>query len=166
MNEQQGFDVEDLRVGMSATYGKTVTDADIVLFAGVSGDNNAVHTNQEFAATTAFGGRIAHGMLSASFISAAIGTRMPGPGTIYLGQQLHFRAPVRPGETVNATVTVKSIDLKRARVVLDTVCQVGSTVVIDGEAVVMVTSSARRLAKANPPSIAAVTPSISHDSPP
>jgi len=166
MNEQQGFDVEDLRVGMSATYGKTVTDADIVLFAGVSGDNNAVHTNQEFAATTAFGGRIAHGMLSASFISAAIGTRMPGPGTIYLGQQLHFRAPVRPGETVNATVTVKSIDLKRARVVLDTVCQVGSTVVIDGEAVVMVTSSARRLAKANPPSIAAVTPSISHESPP
>jgi len=168
MNEQQGFDVEDLRVGMSATYGKTVTDADIVLFAGVSGDNNAVHTNQEFAATTAFGGRIAHGMLSASFISAAIGTRMPGPGTIYLGQQLHFRAPVRPGETVNATVTVKSIDLKRARVVLDTVCQVGSTVVIDGEAVVMVTSSARRLAKANPPSIpgATVTPSISHESPP
>jgi len=166
MNEQQGFDVEDLRVGMSATYGKTVTDADIVLFAGVSGDNNAVHTNQEFAATTAFGGRIAHGMLSASFISAAIGTRMPGPGTIYLGQQLHFRAPVRPGETVNATVTVKSIDLKRARVVLDTVCQVGSTVVIDGEAVVMVTSSARRLAKANPPSITAVTPSISHESPP
>lgn len=168
MNEQQGFDVEDLRVGMSATYGKTVTDADIVLFAGVSGDNNAVHTNQEFAATTAFGGRIAHGMLSASFISAAIGTRMPGPGTIYLGQQLHFRAPVRPGETVNATVTVKSIDLKRARVVLDTVCQVGSTVVIDGEAVVMVTSSARRLAKANPPAIpgSTVTPSISHDSPP
>ncbi len=166
MNEQQGFDVEDLCVGMSATYGKTVTDADIVLFAGVSGDNNAVHTNQEFAATTAFGGRIAHGMLSASFISAAIGTRMPGPGTIYLGQQLHFRAPVRPGETVNATVTVKSIDLKRARVVLDTVCQVGSTVVIDGEAVVMVTSSARRLAKANPPPIAAAIPSLSHDSPP
>jgi 3-hydroxybutyryl-CoA dehydratase len=166
MNEQQGFDVEDLHVGMSATYGKTVTDADIVLFAGVSGDNNAVHTNQEFAATTAFGGRIAHGMLSASFISAAIGTRMPGPGTIYLGQQLNFRAPVRPGETVNATVTVKSIDLKKARVILDTVCQVGSTVVIDGEAVVMVTSSARRLAKANPPPIAAAIPSISHDSPP
>jgi 3-hydroxybutyryl-CoA dehydratase len=167
MNEQQGFDVEDLSVGMSATYGKTVTEADIVLFAGVSGDNNAVHTNQEFAATTAFGGRIAHGMLAASFISAALGTRMPGPGTIYMGQQLNFRAPVRPGETVNATVTVKSIDLKKARVVLETVCQVGSTVVIDGEAVVMVTSSVRRMAKANASAIAAasVTPSLSHNSP-
>lgn len=147
MNEQLGHDVEDLRVGMSACYGKTVTDADIVLFAGVSGDNNAVHTNQEFAATTAFGGRIAHGMLSASFISAAIGTRLPGPGSIYLGQQLHFRAPVRPGDTVNATVTVKSVDLQKARVVLETVCRVGSTVVIDGEADVLVTSSVRRLAK-------------------
>ncbi|MDD5029093.1 MAG: MaoC family dehydratase [Rhodoferax sp.] len=149
MNEQNGYDVEDLRVGMSTCYGKTVTEADIVLFAGVSGDNNAVHTNQEFAATTAFGGRIAHGLLSAGFISAALGTRLPGPGTIYLAQQLNFRAPVRPGDTVNATVTVKSVDLKKARVVLDTVCRVGSTVVIDGEAMVMVTSSARRNAKAN-----------------
>jgi 3-hydroxybutyryl-CoA dehydratase len=147
MNEQLGYDVEDLRVGMSACYGKTVTDADIVLFAGVSGDNNAVHTNQEFAATTAFGGRIAHGMLSASFISAAIGTRLPGPGSIYLGQQLHFRAPVRPGDTVNATVTVKSVDLQKARVVLETVCRVGTTVVIDGDADVLVTSSLRRLSK-------------------
>jgi len=149
MNEQQGYDVEDLSVGMSACYGKTVTDADIVLFAGVSGDNNAVHTNQEFAATTIFGGRIAHGMLSASLISAAVGTRLPGAGAVYLGQTLHFRAPVRPGDTVNTTVTVKSVDLNRARVVLETVCRVGTTVVVDGEANVMVTSSARRLAKAN-----------------
>lgn len=147
MNEQHGFDVEDLSVGMSACYGKTVTDADIVLFAGVSGDNNAVHTNQEFAATTAFGGRIAHGMLSASFISAALGTRLPGPGSIYLGQTLQFKAPVRPGDTVNVTVTVTSIDLKRARVVLETVCHVGTTLVIAGEAQLMVTSSARRLQK-------------------
>lgn len=149
MNEQQGYDVEDLRVGMSACYGKTVTDADIVMFAGVSGDNNAVHTNQEFAATTAFGGRIAHGILSTGFISAALGTRLPGPGSIYLGQQLNFRAPVRPGDTVNASVAVKSVDLKKARVVLETVCRVGTTVVIDGEATVMATSSVRRLAKAN-----------------
>lgn len=148
MNEQQGYDVEDLLIGMSAVYGKTVTDADIVLFAGVSGDNNAVHTNEEFAATTAFGGRIAHGFLSASFISAAIGTRLPGPGTIYLGQDLRFRAPVRPGDTVNATVTVKSVDLQKARVVLDTVCRVGDKVVIEGEAHVLVTSSVRREAKA------------------
>jgi len=144
MNELHGYDVEDLSVGMSASYGKTVTDADIVLFAGVSGDNNAVHTNQEFAATTAFGGRIAHGMLSASFISAALGTRLPGPGSIYLGQTLRFRAPVRPGDTVTATVTVKSVDVQKSRAVLDTVCRVGTTVVIEGEATLLVTSAARR----------------------
>jgi 3-hydroxybutyryl-CoA dehydratase len=149
MNEQQGYDIEDLTVGMSACYGKSVTDADIVLFSVVSGDNNALHTNQEFAATTAFGGRIAHGMLSASFIPAAPGTRLPGPGWIYLGQQLRFRAPVRPGDTVNATVAVKSVDLKKARVVLETVCCVGTTVVTDGEATLMVTSSVRRLAQPN-----------------
>jgi len=144
MNEQHGYDVEDLSVGMSASYGKTVTDADIVMFAGVSGDNNAVHTNQEFAATTAFGGRIAHGMLSASFISAALGTRLPGPGSVYMGQTLRFRAPVRPGDTVTATVTVKSIDVQKSRVVLDTTCRVGSTVVIEGEATILVTSCVRR----------------------
>jgi 3-hydroxybutyryl-CoA dehydratase len=148
MNEQQGHDVEDISVGMTAYYGKTVTDADIVMFVGVSGDNNAVHTNQEFAETTAFGGRIAHGMLSASFISAAVGTRLPGPGAIYLGQTLRFRAPVRPGDTVNTTVTVKSVDLQKARVVLETICRVGTTVVIEGEAELLVTSSVRRLAKA------------------
>lgn len=114
MNEQQGYDVEDLTVGMPACYGKTVTDADIVLFAGVSGDTNAVHTNQEYAATTAFAGRIAHGMLSASFISVALGTRLPGTGAVYLGQQLRFCAPVRPGDTVNTTVTVKSVDLQKS----------------------------------------------------
>lgn len=149
MNEQQGYDIEDLTVGMSACYGRTVSDADIVLFAGASGDNNAVHTNQEFAETTAFGGRIAHGMLTASFISAALGTRLPGPGWTYLGQQLRFCAPVRPGDTVNATVTVKSVEQKKGRVVFETVCRVGTTVVIDGEATVMVTSSKRRLATAN-----------------
>ena len=90
MNEQQGYDVEDISVGMSACYGKTVTDADIVLFAGVSGDNNAVHTNQEFAATTIFGGRIAHGMLSASFISAAVGTRLPGAARFILDKHCIF----------------------------------------------------------------------------
>lgn len=147
MNDQNGHDVEDLAVGMSATYAKTLTEADIVLFAGVSGDNNAVHTNEEFAATTVFGGRIAHGFLTASVISAAIANRLPGPGTVYLGQQLRFRAPVRPGDTVHATVTVKSVDLKKARAILDTVCRVRDTVVIDGEATVVATSSARRLSQ-------------------
>ena len=148
MNHLNGYDVEDLREGMSASFSKTITEADIVLFAGVSGDNNAVHTNEEFAATTQFGGRIAHGFLTASVSSAAVANRLPGPGTVYLGQQLRFKAPVRPGDTVHATVTVKSVDLVKARVTLETVCRVRNVVVIDGEALVMTTSSARRAAQA------------------
>ena len=144
MNDMNGYDVEDLTLGMRATFSKTITEADIVLFAAVSGDNNAVHINKEFAATTRFGGRIAHGFLTASVISAAVANRLPGPGTIYLSQQLHFRAPVRPGQTVHASVTVSAIDLERRRVTLQTVCRVGDTVVIDGEALVMTTSSVKR----------------------
>jgi 3-hydroxybutyryl-CoA dehydratase len=144
MNEQLGYDIEDLRVGMSASYAKTITEADIVLFAGVSGDNNAVHTNEEFAASTPFGGRIAHGFLTASVISAAVANRLPGPGTVYLSQQMRFLAPVRPGDTVKATVTVKSINAEKARAVLETVCHVRDVAVIDGEAMVMTTSSVRR----------------------
>ena len=144
MNQLNGYDVEDLRVGMSASFSKTITEADLVLFAGVSGDNNAMHVNEEFAAATPFGGRIAHGMLTASVISAAIANKMPGPGTIYLGQNLRFRAPVRPGETVHATVTVTEILVDRRRVTLSTVCRVGEKVVIDGDALVMTTTSQSR----------------------
>ncbi len=146
MNDIGGYDIEDLRPGMHATYSKTITEADIVLFAGVSGDNNAMHTNEEFARTTSFGGRIAHGFLTASVISAAVANRLPGPGTVYLGQQLRFKAPVRPGDTVHATVSVVSIDEDKARAVLATICRVGNTVVIEGEATVMTTSVTRRLA--------------------
>jgi 3-hydroxybutyryl-CoA dehydratase len=141
MNQLNGYDVEDLRVGMSASFSKTITEADLVLFAGVSGDNNAMHVNEEFAAATSFGGRIAHGMLTASVISAAIANKMPGPGTIYLGQNLRFRAPVRPGETVHATVTVTEIVVDRRRVTLSTICRVGGTVVVEGDALVMTTTS-------------------------
>jgi 3-hydroxybutyryl-CoA dehydratase len=95
MNEIGGYDIEDLEAGMSATFAKTMTEADILLFAAASGDNNAVHINEEFARTTVFKGRIAHGMLSASVISAALAGRLPGPGTVYLGQNLRFKAPVR-----------------------------------------------------------------------
>ncbi len=144
MNELNGHDIEDLRVGLSATFSKTITEADIVLFAGVSGDNNAVHVNEEFAATTPFGGRIAHGFLTASVISAAVANRLPGPGTVYLGQQMRFKAPVRPGDTVHACVTVVSVDVAKARAVLSTVCRVKDTVVIEGEATVKTTSRARR----------------------
>ena len=144
MNPQNGYDVEDLTVGMSAEIGKTITEADIVLFSGVSTDVNAVHLNEEFGKTTMFGGRIAHGMLSASLLSAVLGNRLPGPGTIYLAQSLRFRAPVRPGETVTAKVTVKEVVAEKGRVVLDTVCSVGYKVVIDGEATVMATSRKKR----------------------
>lgn len=148
MNAENGYDIEDLQVGMTATFAKTITEADIVLFAGVSGDNNAIHTNEEFAQTTIFGGRIAHGFLSASVISAAVANRLPGPGTVYLSQALRFKAPVRPGDTVHATVTVKSLNPEKARAELETVCTVKGKVVIEGEALVMTSSSARRAAAA------------------
>ena len=130
--------IDELQPGMSATIGKTITDADIVMFAGVSTDTNAVHLDEEFGKTTAFGGRIAHGMLSASFISAALGAHLPGPGTIYLGQTLKFKAPVRPGETVKTTVTVKEVFVEKKRAIMETICRVGDTVVIEGEATVMI----------------------------
>ena len=148
MNDLNGYDIEDLSVGMSATFSKTITEADIVLFAGVSGDTNAIHVNEEYAATTAFKGRIAHGFLSASVISAAVANRLPGPGAIYMDQRLKFLAPVRPGDTVHATVTVREVIAERGRVVLHTTCSVKGAVVIDGEALVKVDSSVRRAAKA------------------
>lgn len=144
MNDINGYDVEDLAVGQRATFSKTITEADIAQFAGVSGDHNAIHVNETFAATTRFGGCIAHGFLTASVISAAVANRLPGPGTIYLSQQLNFRAPVRPGQLVHASVVVSAIDRVRRRVTLETVCRVGETVVVDGHALVLATSSAKR----------------------
>ena len=116
MNQLNGYDIEDLAVGMTATFAKTITEADIILFAGASGDNNAVHINNEFAKSTPFGGRIAHGMLTASVISAAVANRLPGPGAVYISQQLRFRAPVRPGDTVHAWVSVREVIRERSRV--------------------------------------------------
>src|SRR5271157_5815764 len=144
MNDLNGFDLEDLSLGMSATFAKTITEADIVLFAGVSGDNNALHINEEFAATTPFGGRIAHGFLTASVISAAIAGRLPGPGSIYLEQHMRFLAPVRPGDTVHATVTVREIHEERSHITLGTVCRVGDVDVVSGEAKVKVGSQKKR----------------------
>lgn len=127
----------DLKVGSTESYARTITEADIVLFAGVSGDDNPVHLNEDFAQATMFKGRIAHGMLGASYISTVIGTRLPGPGTIYMGQSLKFRAPVRVGDTVTARVTVTAIDEAKRRLTLETLCLVGDKVVIEGEAQVM-----------------------------
>ena len=137
-DRQAGYFLEDLAVGMSASFSKTLTDADIVMFSGVSGDTNPVHLDEEYARDTIFEGRISHGMLSAGFISAVLGTKLPGPGCIYISQDLRFKAPVRPSDTVTARVTVMEMIPEKRRVVLHTRCTVGETVVIDGEATVMV----------------------------
>ncbi len=133
-----GYSIDELSVGMTAAYTHTVTESDVVKFAEISGDHNPVHLDEAFARTTRFGGRIVHGMLSASFLSTTIASRLPGPGTIYLTQNLVFRAPVRIGDRVEAQVTVVDIIREKARVLLKTVCRVGDTVVIDGDALVMV----------------------------
>lgn len=136
--ERAGLVLGDLAVGMTDAYERIVTAADVQMFAEVSGDHNPVHLDEEFARTTRFEGRIVHGMLSASFISTAIASRLPGPGTIYLTQNLSFRAPVRIGDRVEARVTIADIVREKGRVLLKTVCRVGETVVIDGDALVLV----------------------------
>jgi 3-hydroxybutyryl-CoA dehydratase len=141
-DELHGYYIEDLVPGMTALYARTVTDADIVLFAGISGDSNPVHLNHEFAARTMFEGRIAHGMLTASFISTVLGTKLPGPGCVYLSQSLKFKAPVRSGDTVNARVTVLDVMPDKGRVTLLTVCMVANEVVLEGEAQVIVPARA------------------------
>ena len=131
------YHIDQLQPGMSASIAKTVTEADIILFAGISTDVNPAHIDEEYSKGTMFGGRIAHGMLSAGFISAVLANKLPGPGTIYLSQTLKFKAPVRPGDTVTATVTVKEVNVAKNRVTLDTVCTVAGKVVIEGESLMM-----------------------------
>lgn len=138
--ELYGFFFEDLKVGQKATVSRTITETDLRNFSGVSGDTNPMHLNEEFAKTTPFGGCIVHGMLSASLLSAVIGTKLPGPGCIYMSQTLKFLAPVRVGETVYATVVVKELVAGKNRCILDTKCYVKDTVVIDGEAIIKVPS--------------------------
>ncbi|MGC2854552.1 MaoC family dehydratase [Novispirillum sp. DQ9] len=129
---------EDITEGMSATFGKTVTEADILMFSGVSGDTNPVHLNDEYAKTTMFKGRIAHGMLSAGLISAVFGTKLPGPGCIYVNQSLKFKAPVKIGDTVVARVECTGKAEDKGFVTFRTQALVGDKVVIDGEATLMV----------------------------
>jgi 3-hydroxybutyryl-CoA dehydratase len=145
MNAVGGYDLEDLMVGMSARFSKTLTERDIFMFAGACGDRNPVHLDEEYAKRTPFGGRIAHGMLSAAVISAALAGRLPGPGSIYISQNLSFLRPVKLGETVCATVTIKQVLTSQRRAVLETICEVNGKVVVEGDAVVMPTSLARRM---------------------
>ena len=134
---------EDLSVGMTETLTKTVSSHDVVGFAELTGDRNPIHLSEHFAAKTAFGRLIAHGLYTASLISAVLGTRLPGPGAVYVSQTLHFRAPVRIGDTVDVTVTVAELDPQRLRAKLTCICRVGDAVVLDGEALVKVPSAAK-----------------------
>jgi len=134
----QGFFFEDLSVGQSAEMTRLVASADIEAFAEVSGDSNPVHLDEAYARTTTFQSRIAHGMMSGAYISAVLGTRLPGPGAIYLNQTLRFRRPVKIGDAVTARVTVATLDDRRGHVTLATVCLVDGKTVVDGEAVIMV----------------------------
>lgn len=133
----EGYSIEELEVGQSASMRKTVTEADVVLFAGVTGDFNPAHIDEEYAQESMFKGRIAHGMMSAGFISAVLAMKLPGPGTIYLGQTLQFKAPVRIGDTVTATVTVTEINVEKKIVKLDTVCTVAGKPVVKGDCTMM-----------------------------
>jgi 3-hydroxybutyryl-CoA dehydratase len=129
--------IEDLKPGMSESFSKTINEHDVAIFGEASGDKNPVHFDEAFARNTPFKGRIAHGMLTASYISTVLGMKMPGPGTIFLSMATRFKAPVRIGDTVTATCTVRETVPEKRRVTFDCVCRVGDTVVIEGEALVM-----------------------------
>lgn len=129
--------LDEIAAGETASISKTFTDADVRAFADVSTDTNPVHLDADYAASTQFGARIVHGMLTASLISALLGNHLPGPGTVYLGQSLRFRRPVKLGDTVTASVTVKSVDREKNRIELDCVCNVGGKPVLQGDALVM-----------------------------
>ena len=132
--------IEDLELGMSRSIARTFTDADTTAFSELSLDYNPIHHDETYARETIFRGRIAHGMMYASLISAVIGEQLPGHGTVYMGQSLKFLAPVRSGDHVEARVTVKSIDYAKRRVTLDCECRVRNKVVLVGEALVLAPS--------------------------
>ena len=127
---------EDIQLGQSASMEKTVTERDVQMFGEATGDLNPLHFDQAYAAKTIFRGRVAHGALSIGFISAVIGMKLPGEGTIFVSARTDFKAPVRIGDTVLTTCTIKEIR-ERRQVVLDCVCRVGDTVVVTGEALVL-----------------------------
>ena len=132
-----GKTIDELKVGDSAKFSKTISDSDVYLFAGVTGDFNPAHVDEEYAKNTYFKTRIVHGMLTASFISTVIGTKLPGPGTIYMRQAVNFLAPVHMGDTITAHAEISEIDMDKKKVRLKTFCtnQEGTTV-LDGEALV------------------------------
>lgn len=135
-----GYFLEDLSIGMEASYERVVTEDLIIKFAEISGDTNPVHMDEDYAKTTRFKGRIAHGLLTASFVSTVLGTILPGPGCIYLHQDLVFRLPVKIDDTVISSVKIEKINWHRRVVTLSCKCTVNGRVVMGGEAVMMVPS--------------------------
>jgi len=132
-----GKTIDELTVGQFASFSKTISESDVYLFAGITGDLNPAHVDEEYAKGTYFKTRIAHGMLTASFISTIIGTLLPGPGSIYLGQEVKFLAPVRFGDTITATAEVDEIIADKKQIRLKTYCtNQDGTVVVDGQAIV------------------------------
>ncbi len=138
MSELRGIPLEEMEIGRSAETVRVVEEADLDLFAKVSGDYNPVHMDESFARATPFRGRIAHGALIASFISGVLGNQLPGPGAIFLGLNMRFHLPVRIGDEVTTRVTVKSVDLKSRKAVMDCVCLVNDKVTMQADAEVMV----------------------------
>merc|ERR1711991_1030489 len=138
MGTLHGYFIEDLKVGQKAELKKKITENDILQFAELTGDNNPVHTNNEFAERTIFRKKIAHGFLSASFISTVIATKLPGPGSIYLNQSLKFLAPVFIGDIVNAQVTINDIQIENKKVILLTECFISEKKVLTGQAEILV----------------------------
>lgn len=138
MTAAKGVFFEDLSVGQEASLSNTVSEANIVAFAEISGDRNPVHLDADYAATTMFKERIAHGMLSAAYISAVFGMKLPGPGAIYMSQTLKFKAPVKIGDTVVTTVKVAELMPEKRRARFECVCTVNDKPVVEGEAMLMV----------------------------
>ena len=133
-----GYYFEDLKEGMRDAFAKTITNSDVSTFAGISGDTNPVHLNHEFASETLFEGQVVHGMLTASFISTVIGTKLPGPGCIYVAQNLRFKAPVKVGDTVTALCTVTKKIPEKCMIEMATICSVGGKTVLEGQATILV----------------------------
>lgn len=137
-NNAGGYFFQELTIGQKAMSSRTVTEADILMFGAASGDMNPVHFDAEFAASSRFGERIAHGMLTASHVSALIGMRLPGPGVVYISQTLSFKRPVKISATVTTKVVITELEPIKGLVTLSTTCEVGGKVVLTGTAVAMV----------------------------
>jgi len=134
----EGYTIEQMEIGQSASHSKTISEFDVYQFAGITGDLNPAHINEEYGKSTVFKGRIAHGMLSAGMISAVLGMQLPGPGSVYLSQSIKFIAPVHIGDTITATATIVELLPEKNRVRLETVCtDQNGKVVTTGEAVLM-----------------------------